>query len=66
MNTEANTALAECKSLVRTIREETAIFDHFMEVNRQFSDITSALIEAGDYAALERMTCALERVLDGQ
>jgi len=63
MNMEANTVLAECKSLVRTIQEKTAIFDRFMAVNRRFSDHTSDLIEAGDYAALERMTQALEQVL---
>lgn len=63
MNTEAHTVLAECKSLVRTIQEKTAIFDRFMAVNRRFSDHTSDLIAAGDYEALNHMAQALEQVL---
>lgn len=63
MNTETIALLHDCKTLLHNFREQQAIFDRFMAVNRRFSDHTSDLIEAGDYAALERMTCALERVL---
>lgn len=65
MEEEISTLLAECRAIVERMGFSQQVFERHMAVMDRFNEVTNGMIRCSDYEGLERMTRALERVLEG-